>query len=222
MATAMAASEEHRQRPLGLFGLVLGLAAGGWVLRTVAGLPRLPSELPALDAVLLSADVPLDLVAYLLTTLAWVVWFWLVATVGLRVLVLTADGITRGAHWVRSLRAISDRVTLPLVRRAVDGALIALLVVNLLGRTASSTAAAGTGEVAAAAGAGWAGDGEALAPSPPEADGAPATVQYTVQPGDTLWAIAERFYGTGFEFPRLVMANMGHVMVDGRPSRKPG
>jgi len=40
-------------------------------------------------------------------------------------------------------------------------------------------------------------------------------VEYTVQPGDTLWAIAERFYGTGTEFPRLVAANVGRDMPDG-------
>jgi DNA-binding SARP family transcriptional activator/LysM repeat protein len=221
MAAATATSEgENRQRRLGMFGLLLGLAAGGWVLRAVAGPPRLPSELPAVDAVpgvLLGTDVPLGLLAYLLTTAAWALWFWLVATVALRVLVLAADAGTRGARWVRSLRALSDRVTLPIVRRLVDGALVAALVVNLLGRTVSSAAAAGGGEVAAAAaGPGWAGVGESVGPSRPEADGAPPIIQYTVQPGDSLWVIAERFYGTGFEFPRLVAANVGHVMADGR------
>ncbi len=217
---AAVSEAENRQRPLGLLGLLLGLGVGAWVLWAVAGPPRLPSELPTADAVpgaLWGTDVPLGLLAYLLTTAAWALWFWLVATVALRVLVLAADAITRGARWVRSLRALSDHVTLPIVRRVVDGALVAALVVNLLGRTVSSAAAAGSGEVAAAAvSPGWAGAGEPIAPVLAENDDAPATVQYTVQPGDTLWAIAERFYGTGFEFPRLVAANVGQVMPDGR------
>src|SRR5262249_40059999 len=49
--------------------------------------------------------------------------------------------------------------------------------------------------------------------SEPGEDG--GTVAYTVQPGDSLWRIAERFYGTGFEYPRLVAANTGRQMVDG-------
>ena len=40
-------------------------------------------------------------------------------------------------------------------------------------------------------------------------------MQYTVQAGDTLWTISERFYGTGFEFDRLVKANAGTRMPDG-------
>ena len=49
----------------------------------------------------------------------------------------------------------------------------------------------------------------------PSEDGRSGIVEYTVQAGDTLWAIAERFYGTGAEFPRLVAANAGRAMPDG-------
>src|SRR5438132_1242044 len=37
-------------------------------------------------------------------------------------------------------------------------------------------------------------------------------IDYTVQPGDTLWKIAQRFYGTGEEYPRVIAANAGRTM----------
>ncbi len=43
-----------------------------------------------------------------------------------------------------------------------------------------------------------------------------AETTYSVQPGDTLWMIAERFYGSGYEYPRIVEANTGRTMADGR------
>jgi nucleoid-associated protein YgaU len=34
---------------------------------------------------------------------------------------------------------------------------------------------------------------------------------YTVQKGDTLWAIAERFYGNGSQWPRIHEANRDRI-----------
>ncbi|MDJ0112165.1 LysM peptidoglycan-binding domain-containing protein, partial [Rhodococcus erythropolis] len=35
----------------------------------------------------------------------------------------------------------------------------------------------------------------------------PAAQSYTVESGDTLWAIAERFYGDGNQYQRIADAN---------------
>ncbi|MCJ0906537.1 LysM peptidoglycan-binding domain-containing protein [Rhodococcus sp. ARC_M6] len=45
------------------------------------------------------------------------------------------------------------------------------------------------------------------APEPEQAPAAPAAQTYTVEGGDTLWAIAERFYGDGNQYQRIADAN---------------
>ena len=60
--------------------------------------------------------------------LAWVVWLWTCATVLLRVGVDLADTLTRGARWVRSVRLLSDWLTLPIVSRAVDASLAGVML----------------------------------------------------------------------------------------------
>lgn len=52
--------------------------------------------------------------------LAWAVRMWTCATVVLPLAVAFADTFTRGARWVRPVRVVSDWLTLPIVRRAVD------------------------------------------------------------------------------------------------------
>src|SRR5207248_408022 len=42
-----------------------------------------------------------------------------------------------------------------------------------------------------------------------------STPTHLVRAGDTLWSIAERAYGAGAEYPRLVEANLGRSMSDG-------
>src|SRR5688572_7482504 len=103
---AGATTNDRRAGPLGLAWLVLGLTLGGAALYALAGPPRWPKALPGWDvllSVLRGAEVPLEPVAYLLVTAAWALWLWLVASVALRILVLVADGATRGARWVGSL-----------------------------------------------------------------------------------------------------------------------
>ena len=45
-------------------------------------------------------------------------------------------------------------------------------------------------------------ESQAPAPEPP-----PAPRTYTVESGDTLWAIAERFYGDGNQYQRIADAS---------------
>lgn len=51
------------------------------------------------------------------------------------------------------------------------------------------------------------GGSSATAPKPEEAQ----AEMYTVQSGDSLWAISERFYGNGNEWHRIYEANRGQI-----------
>jgi nucleoid-associated protein YgaU len=51
----------------------------------------------------------------------------------------------------------------------------------------------------------------ALAPSPTPAEAAPAEQTYTVEAGDSLWAIAEKVYGSGSEWSRIFEANRDQI-----------
>ncbi|MGE0544369.1 MAG: LysM peptidoglycan-binding domain-containing protein, partial [Dehalococcoidia bacterium] len=218
-------AEQHRQGLLGLAALLIGLALGAGALHVAVGSPRLPADLPdwqSVVATLRGSELSLDVVAYVLTMAAWVVWLWLATSLALRLIVGASDRLTHGAAWIRALGALSDRVTLPVVRRVADGALVALVIVNLVGRApASATAAAAAPAVmtVTVAPADLAGQTTLLASQGPEDQ---QTIEYTIEPGDTLWALSERFYGTGHEFPRLVAANAGRVMPDGEQFTQAG
>lgn len=214
-STARLDEEQQRDR-LGLLGLTLGLAATATILYKLAGPPHLPTQLPSWQTVittLQSSDVPLEALAYIFTSAAWLLWLWITASLVLHVCLALADRVTQGAQWVRTLHVLVDPLTLPWVRRVVDGALVAAFVVNLATWTTLAAAAAPATPVVVVAGM------STYAPSPLPQEAAPevrqGAVEYTVQASDTLWTIAERFYGTGEEFPRLVDANDGRVMPDG-------
>jgi DNA-binding SARP family transcriptional activator/LysM repeat protein len=203
------------RRLLGLLGLLATLTVGAAVLYRLAGPPHLPTTLPSWDAtkaMLMGSDVPYQALAYLLSTAAWLTWCWIVGSILLRLLVAIAETLTRGAAWAHSLRLLSDRVTLPLIRKLVDGTVVAVTVVQLVGRTASiaSAAPATPGVVMVHAAA------HAASAAPAGQAEERRRMTYRVREGDNLWAIAERFYNDGSQFPRLINANVGRPMGNGQ------
>lgn len=217
-ATVSLGDARRGRRYADLVGLILGLAIGAVVLNAIARPPHLPTHIPTWNEIastLRGSSLPLDVLAYVVTMAAWAVWFWIVASLFLRLLVTAAETVTRGAAWAHTLHSISDRITLPLVRRAVDGALVATFVVNMVGRSMPSVAAAAppvsTPHVASIRSHSRPGE---LALDQ-QSGRRPRDFKYTVQPGDTLWGISEQLYGTGYEFTRLVAANVGREMSDG-------
>lgn len=199
----------ERAKLVGFAGLMLVTA---WALAQVAGAPRWPAELPRwsqLVATLSGSTLPLELFAFVVIDAAWLLWLWIVASLGLELLLVLAEVAAHGAAWLVSLRAAADRLSVPLVRRAVAAA----FAVQILSRGVPVAAAqplsmSETSLVVKSAGE----------PADDDSASAGATASgptYTVRAGDTLWSIAERAYGSGTEYRRLVEANVGRRMADG-------
>jgi DNA-binding SARP family transcriptional activator len=183
------------------------MLAVGFGLQLVTGGPRLPAGPPdptKFGALLGAAVLPLDLVAYALVSLTWLVWLWVVASLGLELILVAFEGVTRGAAWVGRLRRVANCVTLPLARRVVAAAFAVQVLSRAVPVAAAPLPAAeqvltvGLDERAEAG----------------ERGHVPASA-YLVRPGDTLWSIAEQAYGSGTEYRRLVAANLGRRMADG-------
>src|ERR1051326_4693448 len=174
-----------RLRLLAIGGLLLLAGAG---LGVFGGAPRLPSELPPpqqVTDVLTGTHLPLDALALVLVDVAWLAWGWSVLSVLLELVVVAAEVVAYGRGWVQALRQVVDRLSVPLVRRAVAAA----FAVEVIGRTVTIAGAQPLPEPERVV--------VARAPRDPAAsarasDEIAAGPMYLVRPGDTLWSIAEK------------------------------
>src|SRR6266852_7945618 len=115
--TPTGGSRPDRLRLLGFAGLIV---LAGFGLAAAGGAPRLPSGLPRLEqvlAVLSGTTIPVEALVLVLIDVAWLTWAWIVGSLTLELAVTLAEAAAHGADWVRSLRRLADRMTLPLVRR---------------------------------------------------------------------------------------------------------
>src|SRR5262249_9806514 len=141
-----------------------------------------------------------------------------------RIAVGVADRYAVGSRWTVRARTLSDRVTLSLVRRAVDASLAGELLVRAVVPTPQPIILeprmayvqvqrqhhnqdSKWPSVAAAQQPGMAPDLE------------PGDVLYKVQPGDNLSHIAQRFYGDQARFSQIVSANLGREQPGGATLR---
>jgi DNA-binding SARP family transcriptional activator len=202
------------------------LVAIGVVLALTIGLPTLPGALPSFSDenqldLLARSPTPAQLAAVVsvLEWAVWLLWAWLAGSLCLRVLVGLLERARRDAPWWRLLRRLSDVLTLPVVRRSVDAALAAALVVRVAATTpvladsASDIASQVTEDAPSDESA--PSDDEAT-PLPPDIQLGPGDVLYTVQPGDTLNSVAENFFGDPDEYPQIVVDNQDLPQPDGR------
>jgi nucleoid-associated protein YgaU len=217
--------------PVAALALAWVLAGAGFL--ALAGWPDVaqlqpPSSLAALELLFRSPDPPLEGLLQVAGLIFSLVWIW----VGLSVAVETVLGVlevasAQSATVVSRVRRVTNRLTFPLARRAVAAALLVQVVARPATLTFASSSSAGSIIVTRSAGADF--------PDPVVADSAHVTsflrsqtveqeqasakryvAQHVVRRGDTLWSIAERYYGTGEEFDRLVDANIGRRMEDRR------
>jgi DNA-binding SARP family transcriptional activator/nucleoid-associated protein YgaU len=211
-----ARSNAERVDRLRLLGFLTVMLVSGIGLGAVGGAPRLPDRAPRLEqlaAVLAGSTLPVQPLSVVLLDLAWLMWAWIVGSLGLEVLVVAAEGVGHGAAWAQSFRRLADRVTFPLARRAVA----AVFAVQILSRGVPLAAAQPLtpAEIAMVAET----DRQSLPSAVVAAsDAAPQPMQasYVVRAGDTLWSIADQAYGSGAAYRRLVDANVGRRMPDGR------
>ncbi|TME35998.1 MAG: LysM peptidoglycan-binding domain-containing protein [Chloroflexi bacterium] len=150
------------------------------------------------------------MLALLLLDVAWLLWAWTIGSLCLELLVVVADAAAHGAAWVGSVRQLADRLSVPVVRRAVAAA----FAVQVLSRGVTVAAAqpVSPAETALVEPAYSESTAARSAPAPASPEGP----TYLVRPGDTLWSIAERAYGSGMHYRRLIDANVGRRMPDGR------
>src|SRR6266851_2456253 len=205
---------DPRPDRLRLLGFAALVALAGFGLAAAGGAPRLPSGLPRLEqvlAVLSGTTIPVEALVLMLIDVAWLTWGWIVGSLTLELAVTLAEAAAHGADWVRSLRRLADRMTLPLVRRAVAAA----FAVQVLSRAVplASAEPLPPPEVGLVASS----NTHTVAGSTVPAFNAPAsTATYVVRGGDTLWSIAHQAYGSGTAYRRLVEANVGRRMPDGQ------
>ena len=230
---ANCSSDVGPDREPGLAHLVVGLTAVFVFTSLTLGAPPVPISAPvlrtAVDIEMLVRSPSTDQLAAGLVLLTWAIWLgWglLVATTLLRVLAVVTESVTSEAAWARSFRTVSDVVTLPWVRRAVDASLAGTLFL----RVSAATFAAD--KMAVAPAVVQAQSHDRFWRTVPEAPGHWQTVEpgqpayapelgtsdvpYTVERGDSLGKIADRFYGTWAAYKRIYEANAGREQPDGR------
>jgi nucleoid-associated protein YgaU/DNA-binding SARP family transcriptional activator len=191
--------------------------------------PVLPAVMPSWSTVQVWAQSPgaspEGLVSWA-AALAWVVWIWTLATVLLRVLVDLADALTRGARWVGSVRLVSDWLTIPLVRRAVDASLAGVLLARVVTQSGIAEASplneSPVATIVQAQTSGVTQTGVLFSASvvsrghADEGDHETTDVTHTVRLGDTLSRIALVYYGDPEQAEQIYRANLGRRQPDGR------
>lgn len=227
MSTRDLAAERDAASASGWLGLAAMIAACATVavgLWPLTGPPTMLTSLPDWSHIrdVLTGSRLTDQDAITVTTgIAWVVVAYLLLSIVVRVALGLAGLLTGQAAWVRSGLRITAPLTLPIVRRVVDGALAGTILFSAMFHTPSAAYASPAAVIASA---------EAQLPSelasfaepatsPPSApalsaETVPAT--YTVMRGDHLWGIAERFLGDGFRWVDIWKLNQQRAMTDGR------
>jgi nucleoid-associated protein YgaU/DNA-binding SARP family transcriptional activator len=201
-------------------GVALGVAL--WWLNGPPHLPSLPPDWERARQILTGSYLPYEDVMYLATSIGWLALLYLGLSIALRLSALGLVGLGEGTAWARRALRLSDLITIPTVRRIVDGAVAGTLLLAAWVPSAARLKADGAVPiepcVAAAAFVQAAEHGPETDASvdwseEPAEDGG-GSVSYAVVQGDTLWDIARRFYGDGSLYPRIFEANAGRVMAD--------
>lgn len=201
---------------LGLLALVAACALLGWVLWALAGGPETPDWARLRRSLTGSELADADVIATAAAA-CWLLLAYLALSVGLRLAVLAAARISGGARWARTGLRLSTLVTIPAVRRLVDGGVgSALLAASWLPLPQGSAHVQAPVHIAAAEASAHVAAAVPAEPAAvaPERAAAPS-LRYTVAAGDDLWGIARHCYGDGTRFVEIFEANRDRLMAPG-------
>lgn len=233
MSTWRFATEQHEEDEGGWFGLVtfiaacIGVGAGLWWF---TGPPTMFTSVPDwtyIREVLGSSEVRDRDVITVTAGVAWIIIGYVLLTVALRLLFGAALALTGGAGWARAALQATSPLTIPVVRRMVDGALAGTIMVSATlhmpsAAFASSASMAAVVETRVPAQM-LAFDSSTATPATPmpalETETLPET--HTVVPGDNLWRIAERYLDDGFRWTEIWKLNRQRTMTGGRQFTDP-
>jgi LysM repeat protein len=219
-------AQSLRRTIFDLGALVLLLTLWMGLLYRFTGLPdlaRLPAW-PGWDAftdLASSRTAPLDGVLQLAVVAQWIVAIglaaWLSLSVVLELLLAAVEhGPARGSAWLRGARAVLRKASFPLVHQVVATLFALQLIARPPNLAFAQVAQPTTAQTVAATSTTQASDDDDHAPAPADA------IWHTVQPGDTLWGLSERYYGNGAEFERIIEGNVGRPLGGGRTFSRAG
>jgi len=220
-----------KKRDLGLGGLVVSLAVTGVVIYWLAGLPRVPTSLPVVPSdlelqleLLVRSPTPeqQNAIVFLLGWAFWLVWAFLAGTTLLRIAAVLATRVADGAMWVRSLRWLSNLLTLPFIRRAVDTSMAGTLFLRVAFAVPSAPM---TASVPVAAQVDQVDNSEAQpTPAIPTApansaetvdeDLQPGDVVHVVRYGESLVSISDTYYGDPDQWKQIYADNQDRPQPD--------
>lgn len=201
------------KRTVSALGLLVVLTAGPLILVSTVGGPFLPEiDFSAVANAMRGSELSPDPVIQGLGLIAWVIWAYLLAVTILRIVAVSTA--RRGNPFGDRLLSLTGRLTPSLIRKVVDVALSGSFVLSSFSLVSSSAAALTSRPEHFVVHTAIRSDAQTSAP-------APAPASYIVRPGDTLWEIAERHLGSGFQWRQIYEVNKGKVFADGRTLKSP-
>lgn len=226
MSTRGLATHREGERDGGWLSLIalvatcVAVAIGLWAVSGPPGMLAATPDWSHIQNVLTGSRLSDQDVITVTIGIAWLVVSYLLLSIAVRLAFNLAAVLTDQAAWASGGLRFTAPLTLPIVRRVVDGALAGTILVSATLHTPSAAFALTPSSMSVEAPQNHlASFGE---PATVPSTGAPALAvetvpaTYTVTRGDHLWGIAERFLGDGFRWSEIWKLNQQRMMADGR------